>query len=158
MLGWLFPRQAETIRLARTADAAPLAALHAEGFERGWGAQEFEALLADRSVLGHVACPLWGRPSAFILSRKAADEAEILSIVVARKARGQGFARRLLAHHISALAQARARRLFLEVEAGNEPALRLYRGFLFAEIGRRRAYYRKPDGSAADALMMARDL
>jgi ribosomal-protein-alanine N-acetyltransferase len=56
-----------------------------------------------------------------------------------------------------ALAAARARgaaAMFLEVAAGNTPALALYAREGFAEVGRRRRYY--ADG--ADALVLRRDL
>jgi [ribosomal protein S18]-alanine N-acetyltransferase len=158
MLGRLIGSRLPVIRVARTSDGMSLSQLHGEGFERAWGSQDFEALIAERNVIGHLACRRWASPSGFVLSRLAADEAEILSIVTAARERGRGIARRLLAHHMSALAQERARRLYLEVEAGNEAAITLYRGFGFAETGRRRSYYRKPDGTAADALTMARDL
>ena len=47
-----------------------------------------------------------------------------------------------------------ARRMFLEVDAGNEPAIRLYRKGGFIDAGLRKGYYR--DG--ADAVVMALDL
>lgn len=40
----------------------------------------------------------------------------------------------------------------LEVRAGNEPALALYRGLGFVEVGRRKNFYRKPD---EDAVLLA---
>ncbi|NVN31455.1 ribosomal-protein-alanine acetyltransferase, partial [Endobacter medicaginis] len=45
-------------------------------------------------------------------------------------------------------------RLFIEVAAGNGPAIALYRGCGFVEVGRRRRYY--PDGD--DALVMVLSL
>jgi ribosomal-protein-alanine N-acetyltransferase len=36
--------------------------------------------------------------------------------------------------------------------------VRLYRREGFAQIGERRGYYARPDGSAATALVMSRDL
>jgi [ribosomal protein S18]-alanine N-acetyltransferase len=140
-------------------DGAALMALHAEGFERPWNAAEFDQLLTDRAVIGH-RLRHGGRPqsSGFVLSRMAADEAEILSIVVARIERGKGLSRALMAHHLSALTQQRIRSLFLEVDSTNMPAIRLYRHFGFEEIGKRRSYYSKSDGTSADALVMRRAL
>jgi ribosomal-protein-alanine N-acetyltransferase len=51
-----------------------------------------------------------------------------------------------------------ARRLVLEVAADNPNAIRLYKGFGFVRIGERQAYYARPDGRPASALVMARDL
>ena len=44
--------------------------------------------------------------------------------------------------------------LFLEVEEGNAPARALYVKRGFVEVGRRNAYYKKADGSAASAIVM----
>ncbi len=159
MLFGLFGKPAAAaIRPARGADSFILSRLHRQGFDRPWGESEFEALIADRSVLGHVACVQGAAPIGFILSRLAADEAEVLSIVVERRNRGQGLARAILRQHMETLIRQRIRKLFLEVEAENEPAIRLYRRLSFNEIGRRKSYYRKADGSTADAIMMGRDL
>ena len=47
---------------------------------------------------------------------------------------------------------------FLEVAADNAAAQALYARAGFAESGRRRGYYRRPDGSGLDALVMQRAL
>jgi [ribosomal protein S18]-alanine N-acetyltransferase len=158
MFGWLRRPMAASIRHAEGNDARVLSLLHAQGFDHAWSAVDFEAMIADRSVIGHVLCLGRAGPSGFVLSRVAADEAEILSIVIDQNAQGKGFARQLLETHMDDLVRHRARKLFLEVEAGNAPALSLYKRLAFAEIGRRRSYYRKADGSSADALTMSRAL
>ena len=48
--------------------------------------------------------------------------------------------------------------VFLEVEEGNLPAEQLYRHFGFREVGRRKGYYPKPDGTRATAIAMRLDL
>jgi [ribosomal protein S18]-alanine N-acetyltransferase len=141
------------IRFVKSEDSAALTRLHAQGFDKAWGTSEFEALIADRSVLGHVAV-MQAKPCGFILTRMAVDEGEILSIVTEKKLRGRGHGRHLLQNHIQALLLLRIKVLFLEVEAENEAALRLYRKMGFVEMGRRKSYYRKADGSSADALTM----
>jgi ribosomal-protein-alanine N-acetyltransferase len=152
-----FGRQRPAARLAPlgSGHASRLAAIHAECFGRPWSALEFERLLADRLV---VADGLFvGRgdaPSGFVLSRVVADEGEILTVALAAEARGQGHARPLLAHHLDELARAGARAVHLEVEEGNLPALAVYRRLAFEEVGRRAAYYAKPDGPATAALTM----
>jgi ribosomal-protein-alanine N-acetyltransferase len=140
----------------RTTDAARLSAIHASAFARPWGTFEFERLLADRVVLADGL--FLGRsqsPSGFVLSRTVADEAEILTIAMAPEARGQGHARPLLAHHLDELARAGVRKVHLEVEDGNGPALALYRRLGFRQVGRREGYYRKPDGTTMAALTMS---
>lgn len=137
-----------------------MARIHAEGFHRAWSTMEIERLLTDPAVLADAAMVGGddGRLAGFVLSRRAADEAEVLTIAITARRRGQGIAGRLLSQHMKTLAYAGARVLFLEVDEGNEPALALYRRAGFAEVGRRVAYYRKADGSAATALVLRRSL
>ena len=100
--------------------------------------------MAGRSLIG------------FIVSRLVFEEAEILSIAVASSRRGSGLARQLLDINLRRLAGLGARSVFLEVDEGNVPALRLYRRAGFREVGRRKAYYPAAGGSAA--LILRRDL
>ena len=157
---WPLRRTPPTIRPARIDDASALAALHAEGFSRAWEAEEFERLLADPLVvadLAFVGAP--GTPcQAFALSRRAAEEAEVLSIVVARRRRRCGIGRALLDAHLTRLRDQGTRDLFLEVDEGNRPALALYDRVRFLEVGRRSAYFAKADGTAATALVLRRRL
>jgi len=150
--------QRSAFRAAQMRDAAALARLHAEGFEQGWTATAFEQLLGDRSVLGHVAEEAPKPPHAFILSRLAADEAELLSILIGRRARGRGLGTELLGLHLSALAERGITKLFLEVEEGNAPARALYDRHGFETVGKRPSYYKRADGSSPAALVMRRDL
>lgn len=142
-----------------TEAAGRLAAIHASAFARPWSSLEFARLLGERS---HVADGLFvGRsaePSGFVLSRAVLDEAEILTIALAPAERGRGRSRRLLDAHLEGLARRGVRRVYLEVEDANRPALALYRGRGFRETGRRPGYYLKEDGTRATALTMALDL
>ncbi len=139
-----------------TRHAARLAALHGSAFARAWSALDLERLLAEVNVLSDGLFIGRGRePDGFILSRRAADEAEILSIALAPEARGRGYARLLLAEHLQQLSRQGVRAVHLEVEEGNAPALALYRRFSFREVGRRPAYYVKLDGSRACALILS---
>jgi ribosomal-protein-alanine N-acetyltransferase len=140
--------------------ARDVAALHGQGgFARGWEPGECAALLADASVAGDGVFPgQASRPAGFVLSRKAADEAEILSIVIAPGHRRTGLAATLLAAHLSRLAGSGVTQVFLDVEDGNVAAERLYRHLGFREVGRRKGYYPKADGSRVAAIAMRLDL
>ena len=142
----------------RSQHARECARLHAMAFAHGWSAEEFESLLSARSTLADAAC-ITGQKHllGFVLTRKADDEAEILTIAIDAHARRRGIGRQLLAAHLGHVAAAGVRQMFLEVEDGNLAALALYRHFGFAEVGRRSAYYRKPDGTTGSALIMRRD-
>jgi [ribosomal protein S18]-alanine N-acetyltransferase len=138
--------------------------IHAQSFPHPWSAEEFESLLASRDVIAQAAyLPAriwrWGAgPVGFVLSRRAADQAEILTIAVTSKARGRGVGAALLAAHLPSVAAIGAKALFLEVEATNKPALRLYQSFGFSQVGERQAYYRAADGGRSTALVLRRDL
>jgi [ribosomal protein S18]-alanine N-acetyltransferase len=151
----LLARGEATLSEASARDAAAIARLHAASFHRGWSDGEIEQMLRDRHVLAHRA--ISGRKlGGFILSRLVAGEAEILSVAVASAQRGKGLARRLLDLHLRRLAGLGARAVFLEVDEGNVPALRLYRRAGFREVGRRPGYYQSNRGAAA--LVLRRDL
>lgn len=160
LLRTLLRRSTPAIVAARVEDAAALARVHAGAFRHGWSESEFERLLADRNVLCHVARDDGGKGevAAFTLSRLVADEAEILMVATAPAEQGRGLAGRLLARHLGRLAAAGARKVFLEVDEGNAPALALYARAGFAEVGRRPGYYAEPGRTAAAALILRRDL
>lgn len=159
-LSRLFRRTPPALSEAGVKDAAAFAALHAQAFRRGWSEEEFERLLLDRNVVAHRA--MAGRKLAgFVLSRFAADEAEILSIAVAPAWRGRGLARRLLDLHLRRLVGIGVATLFLEVDEANRPARRLYDRARFREVARRPAYYPDPGqatATASAALVLRRDL
>jgi [ribosomal protein S18]-alanine N-acetyltransferase len=144
---------APAISPAQLEDAPQLAALHGGAFRRGWSAEEFERLLLERNVVADRAMA-GARLAGFVVSRLAADEAEILSIAVAPEFRGAGLARRLLDVHLRRLAAYGVAKVFLEVDEHNAPARRLYSGFGFAKVGRRESYY----ATAAAALVLRRNL
>ena len=95
-----------------------------------------------------------GRAAGFALSRAVADEAELLLLAVQPEQRRFGIGRALL-DGVAAEAGARgATRLHLEMRDGN-PAVNLYNGAGFHEVGRRKRYYRGRDGLSFDAITLA---
>jgi ribosomal-protein-alanine N-acetyltransferase len=154
--GWLGGGTA-VVEPASMRDAWHLAQLHGESFHRGWGEGEFETMLTERNTLVH-RLRAGGKIIGFAASRMAADEAEILSIVVAASHRGRGLSRDLLQTHLGHLAGHGVRTIFLEVEENNQPARRLYERTGFSVAGRRERYYQQPGGEQLNALVMRRDL
>jgi [ribosomal protein S18]-alanine N-acetyltransferase len=153
LFAWGEPILAE----ASVLDAPDLAELHAASFRRGWSDSEFARLLRDPNVTAHRAA-VAGVITGFILSRRAADEAEILSIAVATSHRRRGFARRLLDLHLRWLAGLGVRAVLLEVDEDNAAARRLYAHAGFRAVGRREGYYTRPESNPASALVLRRDL
>jgi [ribosomal protein S18]-alanine N-acetyltransferase len=149
----LLTRTPPAFSTAGPRDAPAIAQLHAASFGRGWAEDEVYRLLIDGAVVAHRVMSHRALVG-FVMSRMAADEAEILSIAIAPARRRRGLSRPLLDYHLRSLAGLGARAVFLEVDEHNTPARRLYEGAGFREVGRREGYY----GGGAAALVLRRDL
>ncbi|MFA5121182.1 GNAT family N-acetyltransferase [Zavarzinia sp.] len=144
---------AETIFPAGPEEMEALAAIHGAAFpDAPLDAGELARLAAMPGAIVLAAA------AGFILLSRAADETEVVTLAVLPAARRAGLGRRLLEAGLAAAAAAGAATAFLEVAIDNEAALSLYRRSGFSEVGRRRRYYRRADGSAIDALIMSRPL
>lgn len=84
----------------------------------------------------------------YVIARHAAAEGEILNLAVAVPARRRGIGRVLTERALAELAQAGARAAYLEVRESNAAARHLYGRLGFREVGRRVAYYRRPNEDA----------
>ncbi|MEM7487932.1 MAG: GNAT family N-acetyltransferase [Pseudomonadota bacterium] len=128
-------------------DPDRLAALHATGFDGPalWSAAAFAEAMAQPACF---YAPEGGDPDGFALGRAMAGEAELLTLVVAPRLRGQGRGRDLLAMFEKGARARHATAAFLEVRADNVPALSLYRGAGWAVVGTRRGYYEGIDALA----------
>lgn len=128
-----------------------MASMHARAFAglgRAWSAAEFAELLSSGPVFAV------GRDRGFALGRVVAAEAELLTIATLPEARRQGIAARTLGAFEVEAAERGAIRVFLEVACDNAPAIALYHGAGYVEVARRAAYYRRPDGTRTDAVVM----
>jgi len=149
----------ETVTLRRLGalDLDRAAALHHESFlpfgERPWSRQDFAELLAQPATAGFLLAAAGG-DVGFALCRTVGEEAELLTIAVHSTARRQGFGRHLLRAVVDHVRERGARALFLEVGADNPSAQSLYASEGFKPVGRRRGYYRRGEGPAADAVVM----
>jgi ribosomal-protein-alanine N-acetyltransferase len=139
--------------------AALLAGMHRVCFAEPWDERAMAELLAMPGVFGLLDAPVVGDadddcPHGFILCRLAADEAELLTLLVLPPYRRGGLARRLLRHAMAAARHGGATVLFLEVAADNGSARALYSAEGFEQVGCRPRYYR----NCIDALVMKRRL
>ncbi|HST93062.1 MAG TPA: GNAT family N-acetyltransferase [Brevundimonas sp.] len=132
--------------------AARLADLHAEAFDAPWDPAAFDTLLGQPGVAALETT------DGFILIRTVAGEAEILTLAVRPAARRRGVGAGLLSQGVVLALAGGAQRLFLEVAEDNVAARALYARAGFTEAGRRRGYYARSGGPAADALVLALDL
>lgn len=147
---------------ASLADVEELAELHATAFSPAWSTSEIESLLSQDEVLTMVVkrANVLGtrRAIGFVMLRLAADEAEVLTLVISHAHRGKGLARRLVEAALRRLYFERISAVFLEVNETNEAARKLYDRLKFIEVGRRKGYYAAPDGSRQTALVLRRNL
>ena len=140
---------------ARHAEAC--ASVHAKAFAQGWSALDFERLIGAPSSLGDMALDArTGTLAGFVLSRGAAQEAEILTIAVAPAWRRRGIGGALMTRHIARVAREGIADLFLEVAESNQAARALYRGLAFREVGRRPGYYPAAPGAAPVSALILR--
>ncbi len=121
-------------------------------FSDPWSLHAFrEVLTAPRAYFVGARLGVAGPLLGYVVAWFVADEGEIANVAVAPEARGRGVGARLLD---AALAEGRARgaaTIFLEVRDSNQPARQLYASRGFEEVGRRRAYYRRP---VEDAIVL----
>jgi ribosomal-protein-alanine N-acetyltransferase len=146
-----------TVSQAGPEHAALFATLHAACFPEAWDANAFRTFLSQPGTIGLLGQVVkgdgMGQSAGFLLGRCAAGEAEILTIGVLPKHRRDGRGGELLDSLVHFL-PADVGALFLEVAAGNEAAIALYRTRGFRRVARRVRYY--SDGQ--DALVLRRDL
>jgi len=93
-------------------------------------------------------------PGGFLIARKAAGEAELLTLAVAPNRRRSGLGKTLLKSAMATLAESGATQLFLEVEEGNEAALQLYRSLGAVPVERRARYYEHGADAAIFSLAL----
>jgi ribosomal-protein-alanine N-acetyltransferase len=135
-------------------DAGLMATLHASCFARAWDDAAMAQFIAGPDTLCLIASIVdnaVSAPAGFLIARKAADEAELLTLGVAPSCRRMGLGRALLHTAIATLRASGTKQLFLEVEEGNGAAVALYRSLGAVAVGRRPGYYEH----GADAAMFS---
>ncbi len=136
-------------------DSASLHQIHHSCFFPAWEKQAFDDFLTDCSIFGYKAS-LIEKPEqivGFCLCRLILDEAEIITIAVHPDFHRHGIGSLLIDRTLHHLHNARALKLFLEVEETNLSALNLYQRFKFQKISKRPAYYQTKN-SRVDAIVM----
>lgn len=126
--------------------AAQAAVIHAESFETGWSVETLGAHIKDDLCLGIFKN---GELSGFIILRLAADQADIVTIAIAKTARRKGLANKLLEAAEHTASEAGVELIFLEVAEDNAAAIALYKSSDYDAIGKRPAYYRRENGRVA---------
>jgi ribosomal-protein-alanine N-acetyltransferase len=124
-------------------------------FATPWPAYAFEQELRGNRLARYVVARVGSGPMERVVGFAGVwlmvDEAHITTFGVHPEWRRQGVGRRLMVRLLEVAVELGARRMTLEVRAGNLAAQGLYRGFGFEVAGRRPRYY-TDDGE--DALVM----
>lgn len=146
-----------TPRFVSKDEAEILTEIHAECFPRYWNRQAFTDFFAVKNTFAKlVECD--GKAVAMMVYRVAYDQADVLTVAVRPAFRKVGIAKKLVTDALTHCAELGVEKLFLEVEVGNDPAIKLYEKLGFKHISRRKLYYQQLDGSLTDALVMAKKL
>lgn len=147
---------AHQLRPMRLIDLKSVLAIEKRAYEFAWS----EGVLRDCIQAGY-QCWILEIPHSFIqgygIMSVAADEAHILNLCVRPEVQGRGLSVQILDHLLAVASAMNSQTVFLEVRPSNRPALRLYEGAGFCEVGLRRGYYPATTGRE-DALVLAKEL
>ena len=144
------------LRPAVESDLTGITVIERASFADPWTEESFRRLIGVKPAIFLVAegdrdASVAGYVAAFSVG----DDGEILNVAVASEFRGRGLAGQMLDAVLIELVGRGVRMAFLEVRESNDAARALYQSRGFSEIGRRRAYYRRP---VEDALVMRKVL
>ena len=145
------------IREAVLADVEVIANLQAANFDKAWPAGDVAKLLRNSCTSALIA-HFDRTPVGYVMSRVAADEAEILSIAVNASSRCRGLGCAMMTVLEGRLRDLDCRDLFLEVDATNVAAIAFYASCGCSCVGMRRNYYKSPCGQPRDAIVMRRSI
>lgn len=137
------------LRKMTAADVEALTAIEQTCFSDAWS----ERMVRD--LADSIWDEVWVLEAEDILGyinyRFIAGEGELMRIAVLPEYRGRGYSKVLMDAMIEAAAKNQITDLTLEVRAGNESAIGLYKAYGFAEEAVRKKYYHNP---TEDALIM----
>jgi ribosomal-protein-alanine N-acetyltransferase len=140
------------LRPMRTEDIDAIMAIEERVYPAPWTA----GIFADCLRVGY-ACWVFESDGAVVgygVMSVGAGEAHVLNLAAHPDFQGRGLGRRMLRHLLRLARHREAAKAFLEVRPSNGRAIALYESLGFQEIGRRKGYYRDPDGRE-DALVLA---
>lgn len=134
-------------------DVAEVAAMEKECFSDAWS----EGLLRD--MLKNPYDEAWvmvrrdGIFCGYLNVRFLSGEGELMRIAVKKEFRGHGLSRKLMDQMVKSAKEKEVFDLTLEVRAGNQAAINLYKSYGFKKEAVRRGYYHNP---SEDAFIMWR--
>ena len=128
-------------------------------WDRPWSRQAFAEMLAMPGTFGFMAREKESSEAVgLVVTRVAADEAEILTIGVRADCRRRGVGGALLAAAKKEAGSRGATRLHLEVAEDNFAARKLYAHLGFETVGRRAGYYGRGALGSVAAILLAQPI
>jgi ribosomal-protein-alanine N-acetyltransferase len=161
-------RQSLALEMMREGDVATVQEIEREIFATPWPRNAYYRELASRSSAHYVVLRQEGleAPTRFRAAEmdptiigyggmwRMYDEAHVTTIGVRRDLHHHGYGRILFAGLVQAAYDMGAKWVTLEVRTTNDNAMRMYEGFGFKVIGRRKGYY---TDNGEDAIVMWSD-
>ena len=139
------------LRVATLEDLTILVDLEALTFpEDPWSPFMLADELSSPASRYWIAMDEAGVPIGYGGVKVGGDQADVMTIGVAPRARGRGVGRAILDALLEWARQAGAVEIFLDVRPSNEGAIALYNSRGFVEIGRRPRYFRNPVEEAVE--------
>lgn len=142
------------VRKGVPADVDDIEALELVCFSTPWSRDSLLYELTENPMATYVVAELEGKVVGYVGVWGIVDEGHITNVAVSPSHRQRNIGSLLIYHMLKATMQAGMVRHTLEVRAGNEPALALYRKFGFEAAGVRKGYY---EDNGEDAIIMWRD-
>lgn len=139
------------IREARRSDVEGVIAIEQASFGDPWRAQDFDEVMDSPQTIFLIAAASDETVVGYVIAMFVADESEILNLAVSSSHRRHGYGGMLLDAAIADLAGRSIASAFLEVRESNAAARTLYVSRGFADVSRRKSYYRNP---VEDALIL----
>ena len=143
--------------ILRTADEAMLPAIlsiEQESFPIPWSEGSFLSELYSEDAFVQAAFA-GDELAGYCVTHFSPDDGEIYKIAVRNDQRRGGIASALMESAVAEAEKRGAQRLFLEVRAGNQPAIGLYKKFGFSASFVRKGYYDRPK---EDAVVMIKEV
>jgi ribosomal-protein-alanine N-acetyltransferase len=142
--------QTHHILPARREDIGHILEIERFSFTDPWTRSMFESEFDHPDAASFL---LWEKDqaAAFIFLRRIFDEWAVLNIAVRPDFRRQGRAYALMSHVIRLAQKNQIKKITLEVNEKNHPAIKLYESLGFITVGRRPGYYSE---QKADAILM----
>ena len=130
-----------------------VAQLEAQCFSMPWSEASIAGELSNPLALWIVATDA-DKVLGYVGSQSVLGEADMMNLAVCADARRSGIGKELVNTLVCCLKEAQVNSLTLEVRASNQPAIALYLGLGFVQVGRRPGYYKNPK---EDALILRKE-